>query len=271
MITKRRNKLFAALAAAVLTVGLAGCAESTAPQGESEKGGIALVKDGQLTACTHLPYKPYQFTQDGKIVGFEVDLADLLAKELGVTQKIVDTPWGGIISGEDFNTGKCDIAYGGATITEERKKAVDFTKPFTEVKQSLLVKKDSGIDGLEKLRGKKVGAQQDTTGSIYANKNKKKYGYKVIDFEDYGLLTTAVRTGQVDAAIADSGVLEYYITQNKDTEIGAAYQTGEHLGMMVKKDNKEMLDRLNGVLDKAKKDGTYDKLYKKWFGSEPAE
>lgn len=271
MVTKRRHKLVAALAATVLAAGLAGCAESTEPQGESSKTGISLVNEGKLTACTHLPYKPYQFSQDGKTVGFEVDLADLLAEELGVEQQVVDTPWGGIISGEDFNTGKCDIAYGGATITEERKKAVDFTKPYTEVKQSLLVKKDSGLTGLEKLSGKRVGVQQDTTGAIYAEKNKKKYGYEIVVFEDYGLLTTAVRTGQVDASIADSGVLEYYVTQHPDTEIGASYETGEQLGMMVKKGNKPMLDLLNKVLDKAKEDGTFDRLYKKWFGMEPQQ
>lgn len=270
MITKRRHRMLAALAAAVLAIGLVGCAESTAPKGKSKNGNIALVTSGKLTACTHLPYKPFQFTSHGKIVGFEVDLADLLAKDLGVEQDVIDTPWEGIVSGEDFNSGKCDIAYGGATITKEREKVVDFTKPFMEVKQSLLVKKDSGITGLESLRGKKVGAQSDTTGEIYANKNKDKYGYKVVDFEDYGLLTTAVRTGQVDCSIADSGVLQYYVTQNPDTKIAASYETGEHLGMMVKKGNKPMLDKLNGVLDKAKQDGTYDRLYKKWFGTEPA-
>lgn len=271
MITKRRHKLVAALAASVLAIGLAGCAESTAPKGKSEKGDIALVKDGKLTTCTHLPYKPFQFTEKGKIVGFEVDLADLLAKDLGVEQEVVDTPWEGIVSGEDFNTGKCDVAYGGATITDERAQVVDFSKPLMDVKQSLLVKKDSGIGGLEDLKGKKVGAQQDTTGQIYANDNKKKHGYQVVNFEDYGLLTTAVRTGQIDCAIADSGVLEYYITQNKDTVIANSYDTGEQLGFMVKKDNKAMLDKLNGVLDKAKQDGTYDEIYKKWFGTEPAE
>lgn len=271
MITKRRNSLFIVLTATVLGIGLAGCAESTAPKGKSAKGDVALVKNGILTACTHLPYKPFEFSQDGKIVGFEVDLTDLLAKELGVKQEVVNTPWEGIVSGEDFNTAKCDVAYGGATITDERKQVVDFTKPFMDVKQSLLVKKGSGIDGLEKLKGEQLGAQKETTGKIYAEKNKAKHGYEITTFEDYGLLTTAVRTGQVKASIADSGVLEYYISQNPDTEIGASYETGEQLGIMVKKGNKPMLDKLNAVLDKAKQDGTYDTLYKKWFGTEPAK
>lgn len=271
MITKRRQLMVSVLAAAMLGLGSAGCAESTAPTGKSAQGDIGLVKNGLLTACTHLPYKPFQYTENGKIVGFEVDLGDLLAKELGVKQQVVNTPWEGIVSGEDFNTAKCDIAYGGATITEERTKVVDFTKPYTEVKQSLLTKKGAGIDGLDKLKGKKLGAQKETTGKIYAEKNRAKYGYEIIEFEDFNLLTTAVRTGQVSASIADSGILEYYISQNPDTEISASYQTGEQLGIMVKKGNKPMLDKLNGVLDKAKQDGTYNTIYKKWFGQEPTQ
>lgn len=271
MTTKRHHRLLAAATAAVLLVGLTGCAESTKPKGGSGKKNVSLVTDGQLTVCTNLPYKPFQFTDSKtkKVVGFEVDLGKLIAKDLGVKQKVISTPWGGVISGEDFNTDKCDIGYGGATITPGRKKAVAFTKPYLEVKQSVLAKKSSKVKGLADLKGKKVGAQQDTTGLIYANKNKKKYGYKVVNFEDYSLLTSAVRTGQVDASIADSGVLQYYITQYKDTKITTSYHTGEQLGMMTQKGDKAMLKEANKVLDKSKKDGRFDKLHKKWFGKLP--
>ncbi|MBO0827118.1 MAG: amino acid ABC transporter substrate-binding protein [Streptosporangiales bacterium] len=254
----------------VAVVALAGCAQSTKPQGKASNG-VTLVKKGVLTACTHLPYEPFQFTQNGKIVGFEVDLGDLIAKDLGVKQKVIDTPWEGIVTGEDFNSGQCDIAYGGATITDERAKVVDFSKPYVDVKQAVLVKKDSGIDGLDKLRGKKLGAQSDTTGKIYASKHAKQYGYTIVDFEDYGLLTTAVRTGQVTASIADSGVLQYYVKQHPDTKIGAMYETGEQLGFMSKKGDNPMHDEVDKVLDKAKQDGTFDTLYKKWFGVAPVK
>lgn len=270
MTVTRHRALLATLAAAVLTVGLVGCAESTESKGGGEDG-IALVNEGKLTACTHLPYKPFQFTQDGETVGFEVDLVDLMAEKLDVQQEVIDTPWEGIVSGEDLNTGKCDIAYGGATITEEREKVVDFSEPYIDVKQSLLVEKGSGIDDLAKLDGKRLGAQSDTTGKIYAAKNQKKNGYKIVEFEDYALLTAAVRTGKVDASIADSVILQHYTSENPDTTISASYDTGEQLGVIVKKGDKAMLDMVNEVLTKAQDDGTFDKLYKKWFDAAPGE
>ncbi|MGH3447746.1 MAG: ABC transporter substrate-binding protein [Nocardioidaceae bacterium] len=269
--TRRRRRLLAGLTVTLLAVGLTSCVESTKPQGKTDKAGITLVKKGQLTACTSLPYKPYEFAKNGKTVGFEVDVMSLLAKDLGVKQEIIDTPWGGIVSGEDFNTGKCDVAYGGMTITDKRAKVVDFSKPYFDVKQSLLVKKGSGIDGLAKLKGKKLGVQLDTTGKIFGEEHKDKYGYTTVDFEDFALLTTAVRIGRVQASMADSGILSYYVSQHPNTTIGAEYDVGEQLGFAVKQGNKALLDEMNKVVNKAKKDGTYDKLYKKWFGTAPPQ
>ncbi|MGH3098505.1 MAG: ABC transporter substrate-binding protein [Streptosporangiales bacterium] len=265
-----QRRLLALLAAATLLAGLGGCVQSTESSGKG-KHGISLVSEDTLTTCTHLPYKPYEFSKNGETVGFDIDLLGLVAKDLGLKQEVIDTPWGGIVSGEDFNTGKCDVAAGGATITKQRDKVVDFSHPYFDVKQSLLVGKGSGIAGLEDLKGKKLGAQQDTTGKIYAKKNADKYGYTIVDFEDFALLTAAVRTGKVDASIADSGILGYYVKQHPDTAIGAKYDTGDKLGLIVPEDDKAMLDEVNKVLDKANKDGTYDKLYKKWFGEAPPE
>lgn len=265
-----RHPVLSLAAALVLVAGLTGCVEST-DEGGTEVDGVKLVAKDKITTCTHLPYKPYQFTKDGKIVGFDVDLVDLVAKDLGVEQKILDTPFEGIESGEDFNTNRCDIAAAGITIKDDRKKVMDFSDPYFDVTQSLLVKKGSGIDGLEKLKGKKVGAQPETTGEDYAKQNEKKYGYQVVQFEDFGLLTTAVRTGQVAASVADSGVLYDYVKDNPDTEVGAEYDLDEQLGMAVKKGNKPLLDKVNKALADAREDGTYAKLYKKWFGVEPPE
>ena len=89
---------------------------------------MTLVKSGVLTTCTHLPYAPFQSKDaSGKVVGFDVALIDLVAEKLGVTQEIVDTPFEGIKSGADLNAGKCDVAAAGMTITEERKKVLDFS------------------------------------------------------------------------------------------------------------------------------------------------
>src|ERR687893_490411 len=159
---------------AVLLAGslaVARCGGDDGGGGGAEGGGgpdVDLVDDGTLTTCTHLPYRPFQFEQDGKIVGFDVDMIDLVAKELGVTQAIVDTPFEGIQSGEDLNARKCDIAAAAMTITPEREEKIAFSAPYFDADQALLTKKGSGIDSLENAAGKMLGVQSGTTGKAYA-------------------------------------------------------------------------------------------------------
>jgi polar amino acid transport system substrate-binding protein len=267
-VRRRSTRVVLPIAAVALAVALTGCVQST-EKGGGKAGGVELVKKGKLTVCTHLPYKPYQFSKNGKVVGFDVDLMDLVAKDLGVKQAILDTPFEGIESGEDFNTNRCDVAAAGMTITKDREKVMRFSDPYFDVSQSLLVKKGSGINGLAALKGKKIGVQPKTTGEDFANKNKDKYHLQIVQFDDFALLTAAVRTGQVDASIADSGVLYDSVKDHPDTAIGAEYDLGEQLGFAAGKDNKAMVDEVNKVLKKAKADGTYDELYRKWFGKLP--
>jgi polar amino acid transport system substrate-binding protein len=253
-----------------LAVTVTGCATKVGTgSGTDSASGISLVEAGKLTTCTHLSYKPFQFSEGDKTVGFDVDLVDLVAKELGATQKIFDTPFETITAGEVFNTNKCDLAAAGMTITDERKQAIDFSDPYFDASQALLVKKGSGIKDLAGLKGKKIGVQLETTGEKYANDNSAANGYTVIQFEDLPLMETAVRTGAVDAAINDNGVLYDYIKEFPDTEVTKEFDTGESYGIGMKKGNKALLDKVNSVLKKAKDGGDYDKIYEKWFGKKP--
>jgi polar amino acid transport system substrate-binding protein len=259
-------RTLAVVAVAVLT--LSGC-QTGGDRAETESG-AKLIQEGTLTVCTHLPYKPFQFNQGGKVVGFDVDIMDLVAKDLGVRQKIVNTPFEGIQSGQTLNTGECDAAAAGMTITEDRAKVLDFSDPYFEATQALLVKKGSGISDLADLSGKSLAVQEGTTGAIYAEENAPQ-DTEIRTFEDLALLTTAVKTGQVDAGVNDNGVLYDYVQTNPDTEVATEFNTGEQYGIAVQKgQNDQLLATINDVLAKAKKDGTYDKIYRKWFGNAPA-
>ncbi len=255
--------------AAVAVLSLSGCA--TGGDRTETASGVRLIEEGALTVCTHLPYKPFQFNQGGEVVGFDVDLMDLVAKDLGVKQKIINTPFEGIQSGQSLNTGECDAAAAGMTITEERTKVLDFSDPYFEATQALLVKKGSGISSLQDLSGKSLAVQEGTTGAIYAEDNAPE-GVEIRTFEDLALLTTAVKTGQVDAGINDNGVLYDYVRSNPDTEVATEFNTGEQYGFAVAKDqNDELLKAINQVLAQAKRDGTYDKIYQKWFPGAPSQ
>jgi polar amino acid transport system substrate-binding protein len=252
---------------ALLATVLGGCAQSI-EKSDSAGGKLQLITQGELGVCTFLPFKPFQFKEGGKIVGFDVDLIDLVAKDLKVKQSITDTPFEGIESGEALNSQKCDLAAAGMTITPERQQAMDFSKPYFNSTQALLTKNRS-IDSLEKLRGKKVGVQQGTTGEVFAEKNKDRYGYDTVQFEDTGLQLTAVKTGQVDASVNDNGVVYAFAKDNPDTAVTHEFKTGEQYGYAVQKGNKALLAKINQVLDKAKQDGAYAKIFQKWFGKKP--
>ena len=257
------SRLGTIVIAAALAVSTASCAADT-DTAELE-GGEQVVTEGELTVCTHLPYEPFQFNRDGEVVGFDVDLMDLVAEELGVEQTIVNTPFETIETGQAMSTGKCDIAAAGMTITEERARVMDFADPYFEATQALLVKSGSGFDSLESLSGETVGVQANTTGKAYAEENAPD-DVELKTFEDLALLTSAVKTGDVAAGVNDNGVLYDYAEQNPDTEVTAEFDTGEEYGFAVAKDgNDALLDTVNEVLDRAKSDGTYEEIFREYF------
>ncbi|MGK5682188.1 transporter substrate-binding domain-containing protein [Actinoplanes sp. URMC 104] len=260
-------------AAAALAIGaVAGCAKDDT--GGSTESGVALVKAGVLTTCTHLPYAPFQSKDaSGKVVGFDVALIDLVAAKLGVKQEIVDTPFEGIKSGADLNSGKCDVAAAGMTITDERKKVLDFSEPYFDATQALATQTGKEVKTLEELAGKRLGVQGGTTGEEYVNAQVKQKGLKVevVSFRDLAALQQALATNQVVAAVNDLPVWNEYIKANPGKVVVAAgFDTGEQYGFAVKKGNADLLKAVNDAIAAARTDGTYDKIYAEWIGAKPA-
>ncbi|MEV4338758.1 basic amino acid ABC transporter substrate-binding protein [Streptomyces sp. NPDC049590] len=260
-----------ALAAITVTAGLAlvaGCSsDDGGGSGKTTVKGVHLAKAGHLTTCTHLPYPPFQSEVDGKVQGFDVALIDLVAKDLGVEQKILDTPFENFKTGAFLNSGSCDLAAAGMTITDERKKNVDFSDPYFEATQAVLVDKDSGITSLAdvKAKGKKLGAQAQTTGEDYV----KEKGYDPISFESSDAVLNGLRTGQVKAVVIDYPVVQGWLKDKANADkfkVVDNLKTGEQYGFTVKKGNTALRDAINKALKQAKADGTYKKIYEKWIG-----
>ena len=194
---------------------------------------------------------------------------DLVAKKLGVEQEIVDIDFAQITSGAVFAAKKCDTGAAATTITDERKNAILFSDAYFSATQALLVKKDSGIKDLAGLKDKKIGVQTDTTGQIYAEDNMATNGYTVTVFDDMPTQLAGVLAGRVDGAINDNGVVYDYAKDNPTTEVTKEFNTGEQYGFMFKKDdaNGTALAKVtNEVLTASKADGSYNDIYKKWFG-----
>jgi polar amino acid transport system substrate-binding protein len=259
-----------ALVAASAACGGSSTSGTSGDAGSGAAAGVELIKPGKLVTCTHLDYPPFQARRGDKIEGFDVDVVDAVAKDLGVTQEILDTSFEGIESGESLSTKQCDVAAAAMSITDVRKTKLDFSESYFEARQALLVKKGASVKDLAALKGKKLGAQLATTGEEYANKNKDANGYDVVQFEDLPLEVTAVQTGQIDAAINDNSVLFDFIKNNADVEVSAEFDTGDNYGIGVAKGNTKLLEKVNATLARLKKDGEYDKIYEKWIGKKPS-
>ncbi|MDH6519970.1 polar amino acid transport system substrate-binding protein [Streptomyces sp. SAI-135] len=268
-LSGRRTRVLAATTATAGLLLVAACTSSDdgGSGSKTAAGGVELVKGGQLTTCTHLPYPPFQSEIDGKVQGFDVSLIDLVAGNLGVKQEILDTPFENFKTGAFLNSGECDLAAAGMTITDERKKNVDFSDPYFDATQALLVAKGSGISSLADAKAKKVklGAQAQTTGEDYV----KSQGFDPVSFESSDAVLNGLRSGQVKAVVIDYPVVQGWL---KDKANADAFQvadninTGEQYGFTVKKGNTKLRDAINKALADAKADGTYKKLYEKWIG-----
>lgn len=267
-MSKLRIAAAALAAAAALT--LSACANNTpAPAQTGSSNEPTFIADGKLTVCTHLAFKPFQFKEaSGAIVGFEVDLMDLVAKDLGRTQEIVDIAFDQITSGAVFAAKKCDVGAAAITIKPERAASATFAEPHFESKQALMVKTGSGIADLPDLKDKIVAVQTDTTGKDFAEEREAEFGFTTKVFDDMPSASNAVLGTGADATINDNGVLFDFAKDNPGVEVVKEYDTGEFYGFNVSNDNKALATRINEVMAKAKTDGTLDAIYQKWFGTD---
>ncbi|WP_113705549.1 ABC transporter substrate-binding protein [Nonomuraea lactucae] len=277
----RRGYTFSALAVAA-TLALSACGggsgggttATASPGGTGAAAGAKLVNPGKLTTCTNIPYEPFQFKDaSGKIVGFDVDIVDLAAKKLGVTQQIVDIDFAVIKSGAAMASGKCDVAAAGMTITPERQQNIDFSVPYFDATQALLAKKGTGATSLEDVKAKnlKLGAQASTTGLDYV----KKQGFNPTEYADSAKELLALQSGQADVIVQDLPVVLTWLKKPEIAdkfELIASLNTGEQYGIGLKKGaDPVLLKTVNDTITAAKADGTYEKIYVKWFGKKPGE
>lgn len=271
--------LLAALAVALLA--LAGCGnsgdDSSADGGGTDTGDgetsietPPTITAGTLAVCSDVPYEPFEFEGDGPsgYTGFDIDVLDSIASEAGLELSVSDVDFDGILGNLEADT--CDVVASAVTITEERAEQVDFTDPYFDAEQSLLVKSDSGAASLDDLAGSTIGVQSGTTGEAYANDNTPD-GAEVRAYEGADSLFAALESGDVDAILQDFPVNAYRATQDDSVEVVESYPTDEQYGFAVKKGNTELLDALNEGLGLIRESGQYDTIYESYFGTQPGE
>ena len=252
----------AAKAAAILAAGaltLTACGGSSTPAATSE-GGVQLINAGKLTVCSDVPYEPFEFQKDGKIVGFDMDIAAEVAKDLKAELSVVDSSFEAIETGTALT--QCDVSISSVSITDTRKSVMDFSSPYMDDDLTLVASDASGITDLESAKGKKVGVQQATTGAKFAAEK----GLDAQQFEDTGLLVQALQAGTIDAALGNQSVLAYAVKDDPKFKRVENFTTGEQLGISIKKGNTAMATQVNSTLKRLADDGTLKKFETTWFG-----
>ena len=239
-----RRNLFAGLAiAATATLALAGCATGSSDAGSS--GEPAAGDEYGLT-------------------GFDIDLLGAIAEQLDLELSVQDVGFDALQSGTTLAAGTCDVGASAMTITDERKANIDFSDPYYDSLQSLLVRTDSGIKSIDDLDGKNVGVQQGTTGEAYATENAK--GAQLVQYPSDGELWPAIQAGQIDAILQDQPVNLEHEKADSAYEIVETYETDESYGFAFAKGEKdELLDAVNGALKDLKDNGEYQKIYDQYF------
>ncbi|MPY97084.1 MAG: transporter substrate-binding domain-containing protein [Actinophytocola sp.] len=268
----RRSKLtrLALLPAAALALATAACGGDDS--GDTAQGGVDLVSDGKLTTCTSLPYPPFQDTNDsGDVAGFDVDMMDVVAKDLGVEQEIIDVDFAQIKNGAALNARKCDVAAAGMTITEERKENLGFSVPYFDETLAVVAKKGSDVAGLDDVESDnlKLGVQADTTSLDYATGE----GFNPNVFRHAGLQVQAMSANKVDVVLQDLPTVLDWMKNKQDIsenwEVVDKINTGDQYGYAVKKGNTELLNQVDESLNEAFKDGSWAESYEKWIGEAP--
>ena len=250
-------------------VAVAGCGDDDSDSTDSTtaSGDVETITEGTLTVGTDTPYPPFEIGQPPDISGFDIEIVDAIAAELGLTAEYTDTSFDTIF--RDTAAGQFDLAAAASTITPAREKVVAFSDPYYESQQALVVAEGSDIASVEDLSGVVVGAQDATTGETYANDETD--ASEVRGFPEGPDAIAAVATGQVDAAIIDQPVAVDAVDKQGGIEIAAEIPTEEFYGFAMPIDNTGLQDAVNEALATLAEDGTLADLYEKYFQSEVPE
>ncbi|QGU95609.1 transporter substrate-binding domain-containing protein [Clostridium bovifaecis] len=228
---------------------------------------LSRVKEsGKLVIGLDDAYPPMEFRDEkNNIVGFDIDLANEIAKKLGVKLDIVTTEFNGILLA--LQSKKFDMIMSGLSITDERKKSIGFSEPYVMGGQVIAVKSgNDSIKTLADLKGKTIGCQLGSTGQKAAESNLK----DIKELKKYGKITEAfseLAIGRVDAVIMDAQVGGYYISKKPGEFVVLDEMVSEEpMGIGYRKEDVELKDEVQKAVNGLKEDGTLSKLSVKWFG-----
>lgn len=252
------KKFLAVLTAATIVGAIfVGCGKSQGTEDGKKKYVIA----------TDATYAPFEYEKDGKYIGIDIDLLDSISKLEGFQYELKPMNFKGIVPALQAN--QIDGAIAGISITDERKKILDFSEGYYEAGLSVVAKAGNDkIKSSDDLKGKTFAVKKGTAGSKFAEANKEKYGANIRYFDDSPAMFQEVVNGNADVTFEDYPVIAYKISTdtNPTLKIVGEKLNKDYYGFAVNKGkNKELLDKFNDGLKKLKESGEYDKILSKYI------
>jgi len=248
------------------TAVVAGCGDDDddSSGGSEESTDLGLIQDGTLIVASDIPYPPFEQGDPPDYEGFDIDLINAVAEEMDLDVEIQDQPFEVILAGQQ---GRFDLSIAATTIKPARENRVDFSDPYFEASQSLLVTTDSDIESVDDITSDTVvGAEDTTTGETYANDET---DGEVRAYASINEAFTALDNGQVDAVINDLPSSASAVEDSDgDLEIIEEFPTEELYGIVIPEDSDPLLEAVNEALATVKEDGTLDEIYQEWFGTD---
>ena len=239
--------------------------EETTPEQTTEEQTTEAPAPAVIKMATNAYFQPYEFYQDGKIVGIDAEIAAAIAEKLGMTLEIVDMEFDSIITA--VNEGSVDFGMAGMTVTEDRLLEVDFSISYANGVQTIIVKEDSPITSVDDLFAEgasyKVGVQLGTTGDIYATGD---FGSEnVTTYSNGNEAVLALLGGSVDCVIIDNEPAKALVAANEGLKTLETAYANEDYAICVKKGNSELLAKIDQAIKELTADGTIDTIVAKYI------
>ena len=257
------KKYITLLLALVMALSLAACG------GDSKSGGdLNTVEKGKLHMSTNAEFPPYEMTTDaGGFAGIDVEVADAIAKKLGLELVVDDMGFDAALTA--VQTGQSDIAMAGITVTDDRLEVMDFSDSYATGVQVIIVQEGSPsatVDDLE--NAELIGTQKATTGYIYCSDDPENGGYgedHVVAYDTGALAVMALVNGQVDAVVIDNEPAKAYVAENPGLKILDTEFAVEDYAIGFAKGNDALKDAVNKAMTELKADGTFQEIVDKYI------
>ncbi|MTD26653.1 arginine ABC transporter substrate-binding protein [Erwinia sorbitola] len=211
-------------------------------------------------------YPPFEsLNSDNQIVGFDIDLAKALCKQMKAECSFTNNPFDSLVPALKFR--RYDAVISGMDITEERQKQVSFTQPYY-ANSAIIIAQKGKFTSLEQMKGKRIGSENGTTHQKYLHD--KHPDVTAVAYDSYQNAILDLKNNRLDGILGDTAVVGAWLKSNPNLSAVGQHITdssyfGTGLGIAVRKDNEALLNKLNSALEALKADGTIEKLNKQWF------